>query len=228
MITILKDAVTIAGKDLKNELKTMQTVGVMLVFSSLCVLVFSFAFDPVNSMVKAVIPGLVWVITIFSGLLGLNRSFVSELENDCLLGLRSAPIDVASIYFGKVMANLAMVSLVQITSIPLLFLLFGYRFTGSYFWFVLVVICGTYGFIIIGTFLAALAANAKNSEMLLPVLLLPLISPLMIAAVQATKVAVETAKIGDAGAWIQLMAGYDLLFTAICFLLFEFIMEDSL
>ncbi|MGA8942806.1 MAG: heme exporter protein CcmB [Thermoactinomyces sp.] len=228
MISILGDAMMIAGKDLKNELKTKQTIGIMLVFSALGVLVFSFAFDPVNSTVQAVIPGLVWVITIFSGLIGLNRSFVSELENDCLIGLRLAPIDLTSIYIGKVIANLVMVSFVQVISIPLLFLLFGYRFAGSCFWFILVIFCGTYGFIVVGTFLAALAANAKNSEMLLPVLLLPLISPLMIAAVQATKAAVETASIGYAGSWLRLIAGYDLLFTAICFLLFEFVMEDSL
>lgn len=226
MIATFKDALTIAGKDLRNEWKTKQTIGVMLVFSALVILVFSFAFDPTNNMVKTIIPGLVWVITIFSGLLGLNRSFVSELDNHCLTGLRSAPVDLASIYIGKVIANLVLVTFVQIVSIPILFILFGYRFVGSYFWFV-VVVCGTYGFIIIGTFLAALAANAKNSEMLLPVLLLPLLSPLMIAAVQATNTVAANENIGDAMSWIQLMAGYDLLFSAACFLLFEYILEDS-
>lgn len=227
MITILKDAMTIAGKDLGNELKTKQTIGMMVVFSSLIILVFSFAFDPTNNMVKAVIPGLVWVITIFSGILGLNRSFVSELENGCLTGLRSAPIDPSSIYIGKVIANFTLVVVVQIISIPILFILFDYRFLSSYFWFILIVICGTLGFIIVGTFLAALAANAKNSEMLLPVLLLPLLSPLMIAGVQATKVVLESTDIQDAISWIQLMGAYDLIFFAACFLLFDYIMEGS-
>jgi heme exporter protein B len=227
MSSILKDAFTIAGKDLRNELKTKQTIGIMLIFAALVILIFSFAFDPTQANVKAVIPGLVWIITLFSGLLGLNRSFVSERENHCLNGLRSAPIDAMSIYGGKVVANLVQVAFVQLISIPILFLLFGYRFTGSYFWFIVVVICGTYGFIIIGTFLAGLAANAKNSEMLLPVLLLPLLSPLMIAAVQATIAVTENSILGDAVSWVQLMAGYDLLFTAVCFLLFEYILEDS-
>lgn len=227
MKTILMDALTIAGKDLKNELKTKQTIGMMLVFSALVILIFSFAFDPTNNMVKAVIPGLVWVITIFSGILGLNRSFVSELENNCLIGLRSAPIDPSSIYIGKVIANFCLVSIVQIVSIPVLFLLFGYRFTSSYLWFILIIIAGTFGFIIVGTFLAALAANAKNSEMLLPVLLLPLISPLAIAGVQATNVVLENTELNTAISWLQLMAAYDLLFLAACFLLFEYIMEGS-
>lgn len=227
MITILKDALTIAGKDLSSELKSKQTIGMMLVFAALVILIFSFAFDPTNNMVKAVIPGLVWIITIFAGILGLNRSFVSELENNCLTGLRSAPIDPASIYVGKVIANFILVSAVQLVSIPVLFLLFNYHFYGSYFWFILNVLSGTLGFIIVGTFLAALASNAKNSEMLLPVLLLPLISPLMIAAVQATSIILENTDIHSAISWLQLMVAYDLLFLAACFLLFEYILEGS-
>lgn len=227
MISIIRDAWTIASKDLSNEIKTKQTIGMMVILSSLVVLIFSFAFDPTNNMVKAVIPGLVWLITVFSGILGLNRSFLSEHENDALTGLRSAPIDPSSIYLGKVLANFILVTAVQLVSIPVLFLLFDYRFFGKVSWFILVVIIGTLGFIIVGTFLAALSANAKNSEMLLPVLLLPLLSPLLIAGVQATRIILENEVIADASSWIRLMAAYDLLFLAACFFLFEFIMEGS-
>jgi heme exporter protein B len=227
MTSILADAFTIAAKDLRSEFKTKQTISMMAIFAALVILVFSFAFDPTNNTVKAVIPGLVWVITVFAGILGLNRSFTAELENDCLTGLRSGPIDAASIYLGKVMANFAIVTIVQVISIPVLFILFNYRFTGSFLWFILIIFAGTLGFIIVGTFLSALSANAKNSEMLLPVLLLPLLSPLMIAAVQATRVALENEKIENAIAWLQLMSAYDLLFFAACLLLFEFIMEGS-
>jgi heme exporter protein B len=227
MTSIFSDALAIAGKDLRNEFKSKQTIGMMVIFSALVILVFSFAFDPTNNMVRAVIPGLVWVITVFAGILGLNRSFVSELENDCLTGLRSAPIDPASIYLGKVLANFTLVGVVQLISIPVLFILFGYRFMGSYFWFILIILAGTLGFIIVGTFLAALSANAKNSEMLLPVLLLPLLSPLMIAAVQATRVVLENEDIQNAVSWLQLMSAYDLLFFGACFILFEYLMEGS-
>ncbi|MFO1444235.1 heme exporter protein CcmB [Bacillus sp. Bva_UNVM-123] len=227
MITVLSDALIIAGKDLRNELKSKQMIGMMIIFSSLVILIFSFAFDPTNNTVRAIIPGLIWVITIFSGLLGLNRSFLAENENDSLTGLRVAPIDSASIYLGKVMANFILVAIVQVISIPVLFILFDYRFNGKMIWFLLIVFVATLGFIIVGTFLAALAANAKNSEMLLPVLLLPLLSPLMIAAVQATKVVLGQDGIEDAISWFQLMVGYDLLFFAACFFLFEYLMEGS-
>ncbi|MBM4762627.1 heme exporter protein CcmB [Bacillus sp. B15-48] len=227
MKSIITDAFTIAGKDLKSELRSKQTIGMMVVFSALVIIVFSFAFDPTNNMIKAVIPGLIWLITVFAGILGLNRSFTSERENDCFTGLRAAPIDSSSIYLGKVIANFSLVSLVQIISVPLLFLLFGYQFSGSYLWFTLILFTGTFGFIIVGTFLAALAANANNSEMLLPVLLLPLISPLIIAGVQAIRLILENEHIQDAMSWLQLMVAYDLLFLAACFLLFEYITEGS-
>ncbi|MBU8879820.1 heme exporter protein CcmB [Bacillus sp. FJAT-29790] len=227
MITLFADAIVIASKDIRNELKSKQTIGMMIIFSSLVILIFSFAFDPTNNTIKAIIPGLIWVITIFSGILGLNRSFLAEKENDSLTGLMIAPIDPASIYIGKVIANLVLVITVQVVSIPVLFVLFDYRFNGYFIWFLLIVFTATFGFIIVGTFLAALAANAKNSEMLLPVLLLPLLSPLMIAAVQATKVVLGQDGIQDAISWLQLMAGYDLLFFAACFFLFEYLMEGS-
>lgn len=227
MMSIVSDAWTIASKDLKNELKSKQTIGMMLIFSSLVILVFSFAFDPTNNTVKAVIPGLIWVITVFSGVLGLNRSFISEHDNDSLTGLLVAPIDPVSIYLGKVVANFILVLAVQVISIPVLFILFNYSFHGSLGWFLLDILFGTLGFIIIGTFLAALAANAKNSEMLLPVLLLPLLSPLMIAAVQATRIILGNEGLEDAISWIQLIVAYDLLFFAASFFLFEFIMEGS-
>ncbi|PLR79457.1 transcriptional regulator [Bacillus sp. V3-13] len=227
MKTILADSWTIASKDLSNEIKSKQTIGMMIIFSSLVILVFSFAFDPTNNTVAAVVPGLIWVITIFSGILGLNRSFLLEHENDSLTGLRSAPIDPSSIFLGKVIANFLIVTCVQAISIPVLFILFDYHFNGHFAAFILIILCATFGFIVVGTFLAALAANAKNSEMLLPVLLLPLLSPLMISAVQATKIVLNDKSIEDAVSWLQLMSGYDLLFFAACFFLFEFIMEGS-
>ncbi|UII55272.1 heme exporter protein CcmB [Cytobacillus spongiae] len=224
---IVSDALAIASKDIRNELKSKQNFGMMVIFSSLVILIFSFAFDPTQNSVKMIIPGLIWVITIFSGILGLNRSFLVEQDNECIIGLLVAPIDPTSIYLGKVLSNLVIVTAVQLISVPVLFILFDFHFYGDYLWFILIVFIATFGFIIVGTFLAALAANAKNSEMLLPVLLLPLLSPLMIAAVQATRIILENEGIQDVKSWFQLMVGYDLLFFAVCFFLFEFIMEGS-
>lgn len=227
MINLLLDAITIAEKDLRNELKSKQTIGMMLIFSILVIIAFSFAFDPTNNAVRNVIPGLVWLITVFSGILGLNRSFLQEQENNCLTGLMLAPIDSTSIFLGKTFANFIQVTFVQLISIPALFILFNYHFSGSVLAFTAIVVIATFGFIVVGTFLAALTANAKSSEMLLPVLLLPLLSPLLIGAVQATRITLNAGFTSDAVSWVQLLIAYDLLFFAACFFLFEHLMEGT-
>ncbi|MCE7792811.1 heme exporter protein CcmB [Salipaludibacillus sp. CUR1] len=225
---LLAPALAIARKDLYAEWKTKQTITTMLIFSGLVILTFSFAFDPSNQAVSALVPGMIWVITIFAGILGLNRSFTTEKQHDHLHGMMVAPVDPSGIYIGKFLANLVFVLVVQVVSIPLLFLLFDFQVPAysSIFYFLLIIFLGTFGFIAVGTLLAALASHAKSSEMLLPILLFPLVTPVIIAAVQATRL-VLTEQEGAAAAlsWMQLMGAYDVIFFAAGFLLFEYVLE---
>ncbi|OIJ17578.1 transcriptional regulator [Anaerobacillus alkalilacustris] len=226
MNNLFRSAFIIAGKDLYSEWKTKQIVSTMLIFSGLVIVTFSFAFDPSNNTVRAIIPGLIWVITIFAAILGLNRSFLSETKNDNLYGMIVSPTDPSSIYLGKVLANFVFVLLVQLISIPVLFLLFDFRFVGNLALFVGVVFLGTFGFISVGTFLAGLAANSRSSEMLLPILLFPIVSPLLIAAVQATRILlIDIEQLSSAISWMQLMGVYNLLFFVLCLILFEYVLE---
>ncbi|PYZ93396.1 transcriptional regulator [Salipaludibacillus keqinensis] len=221
-------AMAIARKDLYAEWKTKQTITTMLIFSGLVIVTFSFAFDPSNQAVSALVPGMIWVITIFSGILGLNRSFTQEKQNDHLHGLMVAPVDPSAIYLGKCLANLIFVLLVQIISVPLLFLLFDFQVISGVglIYFVMIVFLGTFGFIAVGTLLAALATHSKSSEMLLPILLFPLVTPVVIAAVQATRIVlVDQEGVSAALSWMQLMAAYDVIFFVVGFLLFEHVLE---
>ncbi|KEF39361.1 ABC-type transport system involved in cytochrome c biogenesis, permease component [Schinkia azotoformans MEV2011] len=223
---ILKTALVITSKDLYSEWKTKQIISTMLIFSALVIVTFSFAFDPANNTVKAVIPGMIWVITIFSGILGLNRSFLGEQANDSLNGLIVAPVDPSSVYLGKFLSNFLLVILVQIVAVPLLFILFDFKILGHISLLIIVLLLGTFGFISVGTFLAALSANSKSSEMLLPIILFPVVSPVLIGAVQATKIIlINFENIASAFSWMKLMAAYDLVFFVICFILFEYVLE---
>lgn len=226
MMEVLRTALVITWKDLYSEWKTKQIISTMLIFSALVIVTFSFAFDPANNTVKAVIPGMIWVITIFSGILGLNRSFLSEQANDSMNGLIVAPIDPSSVYLGKFFANLVLVLLVQIVAVPLLFILFDFKMVGNLGLLIVIMFLGTVGFISVGTFLGALSANSKSSEMLLPIILFPVVSPVVIAAVQATKIIlINFENIASAYSWMKLMAAYDLVFFVICFILFEYVLE---
>lgn len=223
---LFRNAFSIAWKDLYSEWKTRQVLTTMIIFAGLVIVVCSFAFDPTNNMMKAVIPGAIWIIIVFSGILGLNRSFISEQKNDNIHALLTAPIDPASIYLGKFLANFIMLLVVEIVAIPFLFLLFDFREMGSFPYFTLVLFVGSFGFVAIGTFLAALAANSRSSEMLLPIMLFPLVSPILIGAVQATKIILTNIeKLPNAISWIQLIGAYNVIFFVLCVLLFEYVLE---
>lgn len=225
-MNLFRTALLLAKKDLYSELKTKQIMVTQIIFAGLVIVVFSFAFDPANNTTKTVIPGVIWVIIVFAGILGLNRSFISEQRNDTMQGLLVAPMEAASIYLGKFLANFAMMVIVELVSIPFLFLLFDFKFFGSIPYFILVVFLGSFGFIAIGTFLAALAANSKSSEMLLPLLLFPITTPILIGVVQATRIILTNMeKFSSAVAWIQLVTAYDVIFFVVCFLLIDYVLE---
>ncbi|MEH7305609.1 heme exporter protein CcmB [Neobacillus drentensis] len=225
-MNLFRTALLLAKKDLYSEFKTKQIMVTQIIFAGLVIVVFSFAFDPANNTTKAVIPGVIWVIIVFAGILGLNRSFISEQRNDTMQGLLVAPMEAASIYLGKFLANFSMMLIVELVSIPFLFLLFDFRFYGSIPYFILVVFLGSFGFIAIGTFLAALAANSKSSEMLLPLLLFPITTPILIGVVQATRIILTNMeKFSSAIAWIQLVTAYDVIFFVVCFLLIDYVLE---
>ncbi|AOM82194.1 heme exporter protein CcmB [Salisediminibacterium beveridgei] len=226
MNTLFRPALAVFQKDLMTELKSKQMVTTMLIFAGLVIVTFSFAFDPTSEAVRVLIPGMIWVITIFSGILGLNRSFLSEKQNDQLHGMMTAPVDPSGIFLGKFLANLCFVLIVQGFSIPVLFLLFDYSelTLATSGWFILIVFLGTFGFIAAGTLLAALSSHSKSSEMLLPVLLFPLVMPVLIAAVQATSLLFSE---GPAAimSWLQLMTVYNVIFFFAGFLLFDYVLE---
>lgn len=225
-MNIFRTALLLAKKDLLSELKTKQILVTQIIFAALVIVVFSFAFDAANNTTKAVIPGVIWVIIVFAGILGLNRSFISEQKNDTMQGLLVAPMEASSIFLGKFLANFTMILIVELVSIPFLFLLFDFKMLGSIPYFILVVFVGSFGFISIGTFLAALAANSKSSEMLLPLLLFPITSPILIGVTQATRIILtDMSKLSSALAWTQMVTSYDVIFFVVCFLLIDYVLE---
>src|SRR5690625_4282295 len=221
---LIGPALAIAWKDIYHEWKTRQIITTMLIFSGLIIVIFSFAFDPSNAAVQALVPGMIWVITIFAGVLGLNRSFTSEKQDDRIYNFVIAPVDPSSVYIGKFLANLLFVLGTQLIAIPLLFILFDFHVIGfaRLGYFIIILFLGTVGFIAVGTLLAALASHAKSSEMLLPVLLFPLVTPVVIAAVQATQIILVDQKgVEGLWSWVMLLGAYDVIFFVAGFLLFE-------
>lgn len=215
----------IAAKDLRAELRTKQMSSAMLIFAFLVIVIFAFAFDPTRRNLAFILPGIIWVAFFFAALLGLNRSFVSEKVDDCLHGLMLAPVDRSAIYFGKVLANLVFTLVVEAVSLPLFFVLFNYTLQGSWLLLLAVVFLATFGFIALGTFLSALSANTRTSEILLPVILFPVTVPVVIAAVQASRGILTGAEVSSFLPWLGVLGVYGVVFLVVPFLLFDYVLE---
>lgn len=224
-MTFFRQIKAIVWKDMTAEFRTKEMLSAMLIFSFLVIVIFAFAFDPTRETTRAVFPGLIWVGITFAAILGLNRSFLSEKENDCLMGLMLAPADRSAIYFSKVIGNLIFVLLVVLVSLPMYFIFFNFQFSGSALTLALIIFLSTLGFISVGTFLAALSANTRTSEILLPIIVFPIAVPVIIAAVESTAIVLGSVAYDGLASWLMLLVLYDVIFLVVPFMLFDFVLE---
>lgn len=175
---------TILRKDLTVEWRSRQLVTAMLVFVLLVILIFNFALELDANARQDVSAGVLWATFAFAGTLGLNRSMAVERDGRALDGLLLAPVDRSAIYFGKALANWIFILAVAAVTLPIYAAL--YNLDLANVGLLAVIALGAWGYSAIGTMLAAMAVQARNRELLLPVLLFPLIIPLLIAAVRAS------------------------------------------
>lgn len=214
----------IVAKDVAAELHTREMISSMLVFSVLATLVFSFALDLRGAVAQAVAPGVLWATVAFAGTLGLSRSLAREQQTGCIDGLLLAPVDRSAIFFGKALGNLVFMLVVETVLLPLFSALFDVPLLRP--GVLLVVVLGTVGYAAVGTLLAGIAVNTRAREVMLPVLLLPLAIPALIAAVQATGGLVEGLTLAEVGGWMRLLVVYDLVIVAVSLLTFGYVIEE--
>lgn len=216
---------TIFKKDLVSEFRAKESVVTMVTFSVLILVLFSMAFEPSRRTVEEILPGLIWMSLIFSGILGLNRTYAKERFNDCLIGILSTPIAPYQIYLGKAASNLVQLLFVEIITFPLYFIFYDLNLKGSLGMLIIIMLIGSVGFILVGTFLAALTSNLRANEALLPVILFPLLMPVLLAAIEATSAVFTGLTLDQYLPWIKLILVYDLVFLMMPLLLFDYLME---
>ncbi len=212
-------------KDLRLEFHTKEMFSALLIFALLVAVAFSFAFDVAPEGLREVFPGMIWVAFFFAGMLALNRSFASEKQNGCLQALMLGPFDRSAIYFAKVIGNLLVMLASEVVLTPLFFIFFDMRLDGSIWLLAAIWLLATFGFIAVGTLLSALAAQARASEILLPIIVFPVITPVVMAAVKSTAGLLLGARLVDYAIWLKLLVAYDLIFLAVPFILFEYLLE---
>ena len=210
-------------KDLRIEWRSKDSINSMMFFALLVVVVFSLAFDPTLSVSRQISGGILSVATLFASVNGLNQAWARELRHQVLDAQRMTPAPASSLFLAKVLANFFFVSVVQLVLAPLFIMFYNLRAVGNGWLLALVLPLGTWALVSNGTFFAALSIRSRNRELLLPLILLPIFIPALLAMVQASS-AILTGE-SDPGFWIQMLAGYDLIFTTVSLLLFDVILH---
>ena len=224
MIEFLRPLAAMIWKDIVLELRSRELIASVFVFGLLLVVVFSFALEPDPSQADRLAPGILWVAFAFAATLAMNRAFAREQEAGGLEGLLVSPVSRDAIYLAKVATSLVFMLLVEAALLPAYAVMLG--FSALSWTLGLVIVLATLGFALIGTLFSALAAQTRSREIMLPVLFFPIVLPVILAAVEASTLAVGGQTFVGLGRWLPLIAVFDALFLLICPLVFSFIVED--
>lgn len=212
---------TIAGKDLRSEIRSKETINASLSFAVVILLLFSLAFDPTSDQVREISGGLLWLVFMFAGALILNRSFSRELPNDCLDALISSPATGAQLWAGKALANYVLLLAIEFVCLPVFGIFYNVAWLAQLPLLIPVMVLATWSMTIIGTTFSAMTVNLRLRELMLPTLLYPMLIPPIMGAVQLTSVIMNGGPIGDNIIWFKLLAGYDIIFTLLAAALVE-------
>jgi heme exporter protein B len=224
--SLLGAAWLVARKDLRIEFRTRTAFLSALVFALLGLWVFYFAWDSTAVAAIDLAPGVVWVIFIFSGLLGLQRSFAIEQTERAVDALLISPIERESIFLGKALANLIFVGGLQLVAIPALAIFYDLPVAHAIVTIAGVALLATIGFVAIGTLFSAMAVNTRLAELLLPMLSLPFFVPVIMTAAPATARLLAGRPISEAWPWLKILVAYDIVFLTACTLAFPYTLEE--
>lgn len=216
----------LARKDLRVESRGRDTLPPMLAFAFTVALVLAFALPDATRASAKVVAGFLWITVLFAGLIGFARTFEVEREEGALDALLLVPLDRSGIFFSKAAANLVFLALVEVLLVPVFGLFFGLDLS-SWLMLVLVIALVDLGFVAVGTLFAALAAQTRSRELILPILALPVLVPVFIAGVELSADLFAGAGLDEIAArgWFGILLFFDAVFLVVGALGFEFALE---
>jgi len=221
---VLAKIIAILWKDMLTEFRTREIIVSVFVFALLVMVIFSFAFGTGVDITESIAPGILWVALTFGGVTGLNRIFAVEKENSRLEGLMLCPVDRAVIYWGKLAASFTFMMAVAIVVTPIFLALFNLPlFLPG---LALIIVLASLGFAAVGTLFSALAVNTRARDIMLPILFLPVVVPVIIAAVKATAPVLAGRPWADMLIWLQILIAFDIIYMVIATLVFGFVVEE--
>ena len=218
----------LVGKDLVAEMRSKEILSSTVLFALLVLTVINFAFEPgtPERALATVGPGVLWIAFLFAALLGMNRLFLSEQESGGLEGLMLCPVDRTTLYVAKCTSLFLLLVLTAGATLVFYVVFFNVPLQGGLGSLALVALLGTLGLSALGTTFAAMAVRTRAREIMLPVLLIPIAVPLLIAAIKCTGAVLQGEGLAAVRSWIQLLGAFDAIFLAAGYLTFPAILEE--
>jgi len=224
MNKVFTKILAIFWKDMLTELRTKEFVVSVLVFALLVLVIFNFAFGTKAGTVEMVASGILWVALTFGGVLGFNRIFAVEKENSRLEGLMLCPMDRAVIYWGKMASSFTFMLAIAVVVTPIFLALFNLPLFLPKL--ALIIVLAIIGFAAVGTLFSAVAMNTRARDIMLPILFLPIVVPVIVAAVKATTSVLTGKPWGDMSTSLQIMIAFDIIYLVLATMVFEFVVEE--
>jgi len=222
---LLSNTAVLLGKELRTEFRSRELLTTTVVFILIVIVLFSFTFDPTSDESRRFGSGLLWLAFLFAASLMLQPCFLREQTNDTLSALRLSVSDPFAVFLAKLAANTLFLLLTELFLLPLFAMMYNVPVVGVLPWLVLVFVLGSLGISIAGTALSAISAQARMREMLLPLLMLPLLTPILVASTETTKGLLDRAPYVQ---WkgIGFLAIFDLVFLTVLWLFGEYLLEE--
>ncbi len=227
MTLFTRQTLAILHKDLRIEFRGKERLSSMIFFAALVLLIFSFALTPGSAAMVDGAGGIFWITVVFSGFLGLSRSFAQEQINDCMMGLLLAPADRAAIYLGKTLGNFLTMTLLEIFLLPAFAILLNVPVVKPLPGLIPVILLGTLGFASVGTLFSAMSVNTRLKEAMVPLLTLPILVPVILASVESFNALLSGGSLSSVGAWVRTSAAFCCIFFVTCLILFDYVVEES-
>jgi len=224
-MALLPNTAVLLGKELRTEFRSRELLTTTVVFILTIVVLFSFTFDPSVSESRRFGPGLLWLAFLFAASLMLQPGFLREQNNDTLSALRLSVSDPFAIFLAKLIANAIFLLMTEMLLLPIFAVLYNVHIIAVFPQLVLVFFLGSVGVAIPGTAFSAISAQARMRELMLPVLLLPLLTPVLIASTEATA-ALLAEKPELRLDWLGFLGGFDVVFLTALWLFGEYLLEE--
>src|SRR5215471_892370 len=224
-MSLLSNTSTLLGKELRTEFRSRELLTTTSVFILIVLVLFSFATNPGTEEARQFAPGLLWLAILFASSLMFQSCFLREQSNDTLSSLRLAVSDPFAIFLAKLIANTLFLLLTEVLMLPLFAVFYNIPILPKLPLLLLVLFLGSVGISVAGTALSAISAQARMRELLLPLLLLPLLTPVLVVSATVTVSLFDREPIVK-GKGIAFLAAFDAVFLTVLWLFGQYFLEE--